>query len=217
MDGRAGVQPTETNGSVVGDAAAAAPMSASGPTEPARLPLTIREVVRRARQDFDAVERLRAEVDELRVRAESAEHLLGSAPGETVPNAPIAVRPRRLVLKGEAHRELAPVAAPEDPASATRNGYATNGHATNGHATNGHATNGHATNGHATNGHATNGHATNGHATNGHATNGHATDAPAGDADGAANGHSPTNGRVVAPSTVGGWAPAATLPRSKRS
>ena len=194
MDGRAGVQPTETNGSVVRDAASAPPVSTSGTAdEPVRSPLTIREVVRRARQELDELERLRAEVDELRVRAESAEHMLGSARG---PATPIAARPRRLVL-GRAHREYAPaVSAPEGPASETRNGHATNGHATNG-----------STNGHATNGDATNGPATNGHAVNGDAVNG----------NGATDGQAPTNGRIVASATVSGWAPATMLPRSKRS
>jgi hypothetical protein len=48
----------------------------------ARFPLTIREVVRRGREDAGELDRLRAEVDHLRRRAEAAEDLLraGDAP-----------------------------------------------------------------------------------------------------------------------------------------
>jgi hypothetical protein len=48
----------------------------------ARFPLTIREVVRRGREDAGELDRLRAEVDHLRRRAEAAEDLLraGHAP-----------------------------------------------------------------------------------------------------------------------------------------
>ena len=42
----------------------------------ARFPLTIREVVRRGREDVGELDRLRAEVDHLRRRAEAAEDLL---------------------------------------------------------------------------------------------------------------------------------------------
>ena len=78
MDGRAGVQPTETNGSVRDEPWGT---STSATTEETvRFPLTIREVVRRGRKEREELERLRLEVDQLRVRAESAEQLLEAAP-----------------------------------------------------------------------------------------------------------------------------------------
>ena len=75
MDGRAGVQPTEINGSVARDEPLGTSTSATT-EEIVRFPLTIREVVRRGRKDREELERLRSEVDQLRVRAESAEQLL---------------------------------------------------------------------------------------------------------------------------------------------
>jgi hypothetical protein len=89
MDGRAGVQPTERNGSVVRDEPSGTSTSATT-EEIVRFPLTIREVVRRGRRDREELERLRSEVDQLRLRAESAEQLL-----EAGPRAPEPVSPAR--------------------------------------------------------------------------------------------------------------------------
>ena len=72
MDGRAGVPPTETNGSVDTDVLEGAPAPEHN-GRGLRFPLTIREVVRRGRADREELDRLRAEVDQLRLRAESAE------------------------------------------------------------------------------------------------------------------------------------------------
>ncbi len=76
MDGRGGVQPTDTNGSVGNDGHGRSPAPATTPELAAPLPLTIREVVRRGREDRSELDRLRAEVDRLRLRAESAEDQL---------------------------------------------------------------------------------------------------------------------------------------------
>jgi len=85
MDGRAGVPPTENNGSVARDVADRLPASAR-PVEPTRsIPLTIREVVRRGRAERDEVDRLRGEVEQLRLRAESAEQQLQAAPNQAAP------------------------------------------------------------------------------------------------------------------------------------
>ena len=89
MDGRAGVQPPEINGSVARDEPLDTSTSATT-EEIVRFPLTIREVVRRGRKDREELERLRSEVDQLRVRAESAEQLL-----EAAPQAPEPVSPAR--------------------------------------------------------------------------------------------------------------------------
>jgi hypothetical protein len=91
MDGRAGVQPTDTNESVGNDELRGSSASEK-PDELRSLPLTIREVVRRGRVDRDEVDRLRAEIDRLRLRAESAEHLLQAQPDRAPTNgtAPIA-------------------------------------------------------------------------------------------------------------------------------
>jgi len=109
MDGRAGVQPTETNGSVGNDELRGS--SASEKPDEMSLPLTIREVVRRGRVDRDEVDRLRAEIDRLRLRAESAEHLLQAQPDRAPTNgvAPIA-RNEQAPVDGQAGTdESAPV------------------------------------------------------------------------------------------------------------
>ncbi|MGO9876819.1 MAG: hypothetical protein ACLPVY_23840 [Acidimicrobiia bacterium] len=91
MDGRAGVQPTETDGPVESDELRG-PSASEKPDELASVPLTIREVVRRGRLDRNELDRLRAEIDRLRLRAESAEHLLQAKPDDAATNgvAPIA-------------------------------------------------------------------------------------------------------------------------------
>jgi hypothetical protein len=119
MDGRAGVQPTETNGSVTRDEPLGTSTSATT-EEIVRFPLTIREVVRRGRRDREELERLRSEVDQLRIRAESAEQKLEAAPEAA------KLRP-----------DAADVAAPPHNGHDTVNGNgATNG---NGNAINGNA------------------------------------------------------------------------------
>jgi len=158
MDGRAGVQPTETKGPVVRDDASST--STSGKAEElVRFPLTIREVIRRGRRDRDELERLRAEVDELRIRAESAEQLLESVP------KPVAAAPRRTGRGETVNGEPAPDETAAAPVAASS----------------------------------------------------HSATAPAANGNGAKNGHSSTNGRVVVPATVRGWAPAAMLPRSRQA
>ena len=87
MDGRAGVQPPEINGSVARDEPLDTSTSATT-EEIVRFPLTIREVVRRGRKDREELERLRSEVDQLRVRAESAEQLLEAGRQAPEPGAP---------------------------------------------------------------------------------------------------------------------------------
>ena len=158
MDGRAGVQPTDTNGSVDRDEALSTSTSGKA-DELVRFPLTIREVIRRGRRDRDELARLRAEVEELRIRAESAEHLLESTP------KPVATARRPAGLGETVNGEPAPDEIAAGPV------------------------------------------ATNGHPGNGRAANGH----------GAKNGHSSANGRIVAPTTVSGWAPAAMLPPSRQA
>ena len=81
MDGRASVRPTEINGSA-GTDEVSGPATSGNSDEPARFPLTIREVIRRGRTERDELVRLRAEVTQLRIRAESAEHLLGALPDD---------------------------------------------------------------------------------------------------------------------------------------
>jgi len=68
----------------------------------ARFPLTIREVVRRGREDAGEIDRLRAEVEHLRRRAEAAEDLLRAG---HVPPASAAAR------AADAHRVASRVAA----------------------------------------------------------------------------------------------------------
>jgi hypothetical protein len=87
MDGRAGLQPTETNGTVGSDDHSGTSASGNGNGSQPALPLTIREVVRRGRLDLEEIDRLRGEVDRLRIRAESAEHLLSARPAGVAPVA----------------------------------------------------------------------------------------------------------------------------------
>ena len=83
---RAGVQPTESNGAVANDVAG---RSSAPAVEPAlSVPLTIREVVRRGRAEREELDRLRAEIEQLRLRAESAEELLRTAPDQATPHEP---------------------------------------------------------------------------------------------------------------------------------
>src|SRR5580700_8412663 len=82
----ADVQTTESNGSAVDDVTGRSPASS---VEPARsVPLTIREIVRRGRAEREEVDRLRAEIEQLRLRAESAEELLRTAPDQATPHEP---------------------------------------------------------------------------------------------------------------------------------
>jgi len=88
MHGRAGVAPTDTNGSVAHDLTRRSPASAPSAEPVPSIPLTIREVVRRGRAQRDEVNRLRDEVQHLRLRAESAERLLRTAPEPAAPTEP---------------------------------------------------------------------------------------------------------------------------------
>ena len=188
MDGRAGVQPTETDGPVARDIASGISTPA-GAERVAHLPLTIREVVRRARVDLDEVERLRAEVDQLRVRAESAEHLLESAPDAADVTVSRARDAQSLARRGRNG----------DRASNAPIGL--NGHALNrSSAANGSGAHSGAANGNAVTG-------------TGAADTDRAADGDAGP-DGAATGYVRASGRAA--SGANGWAPAAMLPRSGR-
>jgi hypothetical protein len=83
----------------------------------ARFPLTIREVVRRGREGAGELDRLRAEVDHLRRRAEAAEDLL-RAGDATLHRADAPIRSARAQGNGHVRSAPHPVAS-GDAASAS--------------------------------------------------------------------------------------------------
>ena len=100
MDGRAGVQPTETNRSV-GNDELRGPSASETPDELMSVPLTIREVVRRGRVDRNELDRLRAEIERLRLRRRVGR---ASAPSQTGSRADKWGRPNRRQRAGGGRR-----------------------------------------------------------------------------------------------------------------